>query len=345
MGWYTITKVIKGIPYIYRQRSWRDGKRVRTQSVYIGPGGDSGRSTGKLTISTDSDQEARSVPIKTGQKRLGFHGSRDGFEGPPRTSNDGQLGAGFYLSTKDVAEVFRKYTPKSARYVLVGEELPAEFDGDLMEFSLANLNIKVVDDDLAMIDLARQYMELDGDFITPKQIEKLKAALAAEGYHALQVTGGEPGDADTPDPQLIVFPEAVKHLKKIGAELTLHLKTTTRRGEFRTVATMPAALMRSAQEFKSKALLLSAETMQKIRSRHPEVDETAIRDIPNVLRYGEVVRDKWNRALVIFAKRKYKWWRLAIKATRKGEPFVLTYHRSDERHYKNAKRLRDREPS
>jgi hypothetical protein len=36
-GWYIVTKVIKGRPYLYRQRTWREGTRVRTQSQYIGP--------------------------------------------------------------------------------------------------------------------------------------------------------------------------------------------------------------------------------------------------------------------------------------------------------------------
>src|SRR5256885_255607 len=34
---YQIVKTIKGGRYIYEQRSWREGKRVRTESRYIGP--------------------------------------------------------------------------------------------------------------------------------------------------------------------------------------------------------------------------------------------------------------------------------------------------------------------
>src|SRR5690348_10372718 len=34
---YRVTKTIKGRRYIYEQRTWREGKRVRTQSRYIGP--------------------------------------------------------------------------------------------------------------------------------------------------------------------------------------------------------------------------------------------------------------------------------------------------------------------
>jgi hypothetical protein len=37
MDWYTVTKVINGRAYLYRQQTWRDGDRVRTRSQYIGP--------------------------------------------------------------------------------------------------------------------------------------------------------------------------------------------------------------------------------------------------------------------------------------------------------------------
>ena len=34
---YTVIKTIKGRRYIYEQRTWREGRRVRTQSRYLGP--------------------------------------------------------------------------------------------------------------------------------------------------------------------------------------------------------------------------------------------------------------------------------------------------------------------
>ena len=39
MGWYRVIKTIKGHRYVYEQRTWREGKRVRTQSRYIGLAG------------------------------------------------------------------------------------------------------------------------------------------------------------------------------------------------------------------------------------------------------------------------------------------------------------------
>jgi hypothetical protein len=37
MDWYVVIKTIKGRRYYYRQKTWREGQRVRTRSVYIGP--------------------------------------------------------------------------------------------------------------------------------------------------------------------------------------------------------------------------------------------------------------------------------------------------------------------
>jgi hypothetical protein len=38
MDWYVVIKTING--HRYRQKTWRDGKRVRTRSEYIGPAGE-----------------------------------------------------------------------------------------------------------------------------------------------------------------------------------------------------------------------------------------------------------------------------------------------------------------
>ena len=37
MGWYTVKKKIKGNVYLYRQRTYRESGKVRTESHYIGP--------------------------------------------------------------------------------------------------------------------------------------------------------------------------------------------------------------------------------------------------------------------------------------------------------------------
>ncbi len=37
MGWYKVVKTIKGHRYVYEQRTWREGRHVRTESRYVGP--------------------------------------------------------------------------------------------------------------------------------------------------------------------------------------------------------------------------------------------------------------------------------------------------------------------
>src|SRR5258708_40307918 len=39
MDWYLVIKTINGRRYKYRQKTWREGGRVRTRSEYIGPAG------------------------------------------------------------------------------------------------------------------------------------------------------------------------------------------------------------------------------------------------------------------------------------------------------------------
>ena len=58
MGWYTVTKRIKGNPYLYRQRTWREGGKVRTESHYIGVGGDASRGSGTGSRGGSSREDA-----------------------------------------------------------------------------------------------------------------------------------------------------------------------------------------------------------------------------------------------------------------------------------------------
>ena len=36
-AWYRVIKTVKGHRYVYEQRTWRQGGRVRTENRYIGP--------------------------------------------------------------------------------------------------------------------------------------------------------------------------------------------------------------------------------------------------------------------------------------------------------------------
>jgi hypothetical protein len=48
VGWYRVIKTVKGRQYAYLQRSWRDGKRVRTQSISLGPVSGGGGSAAQI---------------------------------------------------------------------------------------------------------------------------------------------------------------------------------------------------------------------------------------------------------------------------------------------------------
>src|SRR3982750_3077664 len=55
MGWYRVVKTVKGHRYLYEQRSWREGKKVRTESRYIGPADEhTGTSTPVITTKVGS---------------------------------------------------------------------------------------------------------------------------------------------------------------------------------------------------------------------------------------------------------------------------------------------------
>ncbi len=218
MSWYTVTKNIKGIPYLYRQRSRRDGKTVRTECHLIGRADGGGRY--HLTINTYDDEPPQSIPVKVNTTRLAFHGAHEGFQGPPRPSDDGNLGPGFYLTNKGRAERFRINSPKIATYYH-DQDLPPEYDGDLVEFDLRNLAVKHFEDWIAWLDWSDQLREKAKQAGTPFDSQqalfvKMQKQLEQDGYSAAQI--------DDPDnPEMVVFPSAVRRLRQLGTELTLHL--------------------------------------------------------------------------------------------------------------------------
>ncbi|HEX6010768.1 MAG TPA: hypothetical protein VFY87_02975, partial [Geminicoccaceae bacterium] len=84
MGWYQVVKTIKGHRYLYAQRTWREGKRVRTESRYIGPADvDGGRAPGR-----GDRAKSQAEPVNTTARTL-FHGSRLGIDGIPKASEEG----------------------------------------------------------------------------------------------------------------------------------------------------------------------------------------------------------------------------------------------------------------
>lgn len=62
MPWYHVVKTINGRKYHYRQRTYRAGGRVRTESRYVGAIDESGRAA-VLTLMTEDSDEAEIVTI------------------------------------------------------------------------------------------------------------------------------------------------------------------------------------------------------------------------------------------------------------------------------------------
>jgi hypothetical protein len=65
-SWYRVVKTIKGHRYLYEQRTWREGKHVRTQSRYVGRAGEGStvradRAAAYQTLTIPPDLQARSV--------------------------------------------------------------------------------------------------------------------------------------------------------------------------------------------------------------------------------------------------------------------------------------------
>jgi len=55
MKWYMVTKTIGGRPYLYRQRTYREGGKVRTQSQYVGAASENARSDNARSGTVDSE--------------------------------------------------------------------------------------------------------------------------------------------------------------------------------------------------------------------------------------------------------------------------------------------------
>jgi antirestriction protein ArdC len=85
MDWYVVIKTINGRRYYYRQKTWREGKRVRTLSHYIGPvAGEGSSQTNKersAAFGATIDVEG-SVAVLMGERSKNWQhhweGNRDG---------------------------------------------------------------------------------------------------------------------------------------------------------------------------------------------------------------------------------------------------------------------------
>src|SRR5215212_4908020 len=104
MGWYRVVKTIKGHRYEYEQRTWREGRKVRTESRYIGP-----------ATPTEQPEPVNTTP------RIFYHGARGKLDGALEPSASGTFGPGFYLTTEERAALYAEHDARIAAKIAAGE--------------------------------------------------------------------------------------------------------------------------------------------------------------------------------------------------------------------------------
>ena len=216
MGWYFVTKKIKGKPYLYQQRTWREGRRVRTESHYVCPGG-VGRlqgcsQSGSLTVQSLDSEEPQATPVR--KARMVYHGSREGIKGKLKSGDVGNFGSGFYVSDESTAELYAEYSPKSVAWLTQGGDktlLEQEHEGYVYKYDIADLKIITLTPD-GYTDLLVKYLRKPKGkrWITDEDQERFSELLAAEGYHGIEIMpeGGVPY-------QTVVFESALEKLREV----------------------------------------------------------------------------------------------------------------------------------
>ena len=141
MGWYRVIKTIKGHRYIYEQRTWREGKHVRTESRYLGPADGPALRGGASREPTRKPERVNTTPLTL------YHGSTGELEGTLEPSEEGTFGPGFYLTTKEKAALYTRYDPGIAAKIAEGEEGwegEPDYDGTLYAFDVSRLRVKLL---------------------------------------------------------------------------------------------------------------------------------------------------------------------------------------------------------
>ena len=113
---YRVIKTIKGRRYIYEQCTWREGKRVRTKSLYVGPadGAPSGR---RLMRKIDTFIKANMTPrhaVIDEYRMLQQHNERVAREDQQREAKLSELHAKFGLRISDTKPIVT-VSPASAQ--------------------------------------------------------------------------------------------------------------------------------------------------------------------------------------------------------------------------------------
>jgi hypothetical protein len=205
MGWYRVIKTVKGHRYEYLQRTWREGKKVRTESRYIGP----------------SDEAAGTRPPRASDfdgvittPRTFYHGSPNELEGAFEPSEEGTFGPGFYLTSQARAALYAKYDAGIAARLLEGEEDRApepQYDGTVYAFDLSTLRLKA----LKWARYQELCMALDPQGApTPSAKAKLQELLAAQGYDGLYIL-------DDVRHEMVIFPASMQKIKVLEVNTTI----------------------------------------------------------------------------------------------------------------------------
>jgi hypothetical protein len=199
VGWYTVVKTIKGHRYEYLQRTWREGKKVRTESRYIGPADE--------TLGTRPPRASDFDGVMT-TPRTFYHGSPYELEGALEPSQGGTFGPGLYLTSHARAALYAKYDAGIAAKILGGEEgrFPEpQYDGTVHAFDVSALRLKA----LKWERYQELCMALDPqDAPTPSAKAKLQELLAAQGYDGLYILDDERHE-------MVVFPASMQKTKAV----------------------------------------------------------------------------------------------------------------------------------
>jgi hypothetical protein len=200
VGWYRVIKTIKGHRYEYLQRTWREGKKVRTESHYIGPA--------EPAQGSDPSRPPRASDFDGGitTPSVFYHGSPYNLEGELEPSDEGTFGPGLYLTTHARATLYAQYDAGIAARIAEGEEGwrgEPQYDGTVYGFDVSRLRLRA----LKYGRYQELCMALDPQgALTPSAKAKLQEHLAQEGYDGLYIL-------DELRHELIVFPASLHKVK------------------------------------------------------------------------------------------------------------------------------------
>ena len=84
---------------------------------------------------------------------------------------------------------------------------------------------------------------------------------------------------------------------------------------------------------KTRVVLYSDETADKMRTKHPEVTPDVLPRLDDLLRNGEVLKQAGRRTVVVYKEYDDYNWVAAVKVTEKAdELYLTTYYRASRRY-------------